>query len=263
MAEGLSRITVVTPSYQQGWALERCISSVLDQGYPDLEYFVLDGGSSDSSRSVLEAFDDRIDWWYSHPDGGQTSALREGFARATGEVLCWVNSDDWLLPGALHDVGSLMRDRHDVRFVYGDVVVEDRSGRVIRTRRETSFDWLTWLWRYNYIPQSSAFWRRSLYEEAGGIDVTFDLAMDADLWERMARISKPVHVPSVWSGICVYPEQKNQSLRARSDAEDTRIRERHLGRQPGWPEVCARRTAALVLRAVKRAGRMAARAIGS
>lgn len=227
----LPKISVVTPSYQQGDTLEDTIRSVLGQEYPNLEYIVCDGGSTDQSVSILTRYSDEIAWWVSEPDGGQTAGIKKGFDRATGEVMCWLNSDDEFAPGALMRVGHYFSEHPHVKFLYGDAELTDKDGVHLSFKRETPFSWFVWLWWYNFLPQPSTFWRAALYRQAGGLDAEYSLAMDADLWERMASISKPVHVPEMWSRIRIYPEQRNQAFRQQSDVEDSRIRERHLGRE--------------------------------
>src|SRR6266849_8649816 len=117
----LPRLSIVTPSYNQGGYLGQTIESVLSQDYPDLEYIVLDGGSRDGSVEIIRKVEPRLAYWRSSPDGGQTAALREGFERATGEVLGWLNSDDWLEPGALRTVGESFAAHPEVDIVHGDL----------------------------------------------------------------------------------------------------------------------------------------------
>lgn len=221
------RITVVTPSFNQAAFLERTLRSVLDQGYPDLEYIVIDGGSSDGSSVILDRYASRLSYLQSQPDGGQTDALIQGFDRATGDVLAWLNSDDVYEPGALAEAAAHFEQHTDDRFIFGDATWIDTEGAILRRKREMPFNRFIWLRTHNYIPQPSAFWRRSLYEEVGGLDRTFDLAMDSDLWIRFAERTRPRHVRRLWSQMRYYPEQKNIRLRSISDLEDERIRRRY------------------------------------
>ena len=124
----MPRITIVTPSYQQGRWLERSIRSVLDQGYPNLEYMVLDGGSTDASVGIIERYGDRLARWSSGPDGGQAAAVDAGWRSATGEILGWLNSDDFYLPGTLELVGRWFADHPDRGFVYGRCRLVDPDG---------------------------------------------------------------------------------------------------------------------------------------
>lgn len=211
------RITVVTPSYNQARFLEASLRSVHEQGYPNLEHIVIDGGSTDGSVEVIRKYADRLAYWVSEADKGQTDALIKGFLRASGDILAWLNSDDLYEPRTLWEVAEFFVRNPQVQFVYGDALWIDTGGRVLRAKKEIPFHRFIWLHDYNYIPQPSAFWRRGLYEAAGGLDLSFDLAMDADLWIRFADRTEPVHVRRIWSRMRLYPEQKNQRLRARSD----------------------------------------------
>jgi len=229
-----SRITIVTPSYNQARFLEATLRSVHDQGYPNLEHIVIDGGSTDGSVEILRRFEGKLAYWVSEPDRGQTDALIKGFSRATGEILAWLNSDDLYEPHTLWEVADFFSRHPEVHFVYGDAMWIDINGMVLKPKKEIPFNRFIWLYDHNYIPQPSSFWRREIYEAVGGLDPRFDLAMDADLWIRFAEKTKLVHVRRVWSRMRLYPEQKNQRLRAISDQEDEIIRSRYLSQESLW-----------------------------
>ncbi|MBW2084141.1 MAG: glycosyltransferase [Deltaproteobacteria bacterium] len=228
------KITVVTPSYNQARFLEATMRTVHDQRYPNLEHIVIDGGSTDGSVEIIRKYEDRLTYWVSEPDKGQTDALIKGFAHATGDIFAWLNADDLYEVRTLWEVSSFFTRNPEVQFVYGDALWLNAEGKVLKPKKEIPFSWFIWVYDYNYIPQPSAFWRRELYEAVGGLDPHFDLAMDADLWARFAERTRPVHVRRIWSRMRLYSEQKNQRLRARSDHEDQVIRERYLGREPIW-----------------------------
>jgi glycosyltransferase involved in cell wall biosynthesis len=194
------KISVVTPSYNQGPFLERTLRSVLDQqGDFELEYLVQDGGSTDESLSILERYRDRLSY-VSEPDGGQSDAVNKGFARATGEVVGWLNSDDVYLPGALDAVARALGPR-GARWCFGQCRVVDEDDREIRraiswyknrlSRRYTLRRLLT----KDFIPQPATFFRRDLLEQVGSLDPACHYAMDYDLWLRFARVSEPVFIP--------------------------------------------------------------------
>ena len=222
------KISVITPSFNQAYYLETTMKSVLDQGYPNLEYIVMDGGSTDGSRGILERYSDRLAYWVSEPDGGQTEALARGFGLATGEIMGWLCSDDLLEPNALFEVARTFVENPGWQVVYGDGQWIDAEGRPLREQKEIGFDRFVFMYDYNYLPQPSTFWRRGLYERVGGLDPSFDLAMDADLWARFAEHADIHHVPRPWSRMRRYPEQKNSKLRDESNVEDARIRARYL-----------------------------------
>lgn len=228
----LPKITVVTPSFNQGRFLEETILSIHRQNYPSLEHIIIDGGSTDESVEIIQKYASRLAYWVSEPDGGQTDALIKGFSKASGEIWAWLNSDDLYEPDTLWEVAEWFQNHPEDKFIYGDALWIDFHGRPLKFKKEIPFNWFIWLYGYNYIPQPSAFWRRELYEQVGGLDRFFDLAMDADLWARFAEVCSPVHVRRVWSQMRFYPEQKNQRLREKSNEEDRIIRQRYMQEDP-------------------------------
>lgn len=237
------RISVVTPSYNQGPLIEETLRSIHDPGYPNLEHIVIDGGSTDQSVEIIERYADKLAFWVSEPDGGQTHALRKGFEKATGDILCWLNSDDLYRPNTLFEVARTMEEKPEARFLYGDSMWVTLDGDVIRPKKEHGWNRFIWMYDHNFFPQPSTFWRRDLYEQVGGLDESFDLAMDGDLFIRFADVTKPIHVRSVWSHMRYYPEQKNVRLREQSNLEDVRIRARYLRDEPAVVRRAKRLTA--------------------
>jgi glycosyltransferase involved in cell wall biosynthesis len=228
------KFSIVTCSYQQGRYLDATLRSVLDQGYAGLEYIVIDGGSEDGSAEVIRAHEAALAYWVSEADRGQTDALIKGFNRASGEICGWLCSDDLLLPGALQRVADFFAAHPQVAAVYGDALWIDAAGGYIRPKREMGFNRFVFLFDHNYIAQPSMFWRRDLYERVRGLDRDFNLAMDADLWERFSRHTQIAHLPEYLSCMRYYPEQKTRAMRPQGRLEDTRIRARSgLARLPG------------------------------
>lgn len=246
------RITVVTPSFNQARFIERTIRSVLDQNYPNLEFIIVDGGSTDGSVELIRSFEGRLAHWVSEPDDGQTDALIKGFARATGEIQCWLCSDDLLEPASLAEVAGFFVENPDAEAVYGNSYWIDEHDRGLRPKKEHSFSRFIWLYQGNYLPQPSTFWRRGLYERVGGLDPAFHLAMDADLWIRFASETRIHFRPRPWSRMRHYPEQKNRRLRSVSDEEGRTINARYLGGMPAW-QLHAGRVTARGLRIVRKA----------
>lgn len=246
MKAELPTISIVTCSYQQGRYLDATMRSVLEQR-PAPEYLVIDGGSTDGSAEIIRTHAARLAYWVSEPDRGQTDALIKGFQRASGEVQGWLCSDDLLLPGALETVAHFFARHPDVDAAYGDSLWIDGEGRYLRPKKEMGFSRFALLFDHNYISQPSMFWRRRLYDKVGGLDPRFNLAMDADLWERFSRHTRIAHIPAYLSCMRWYPAQKTRALRSRSLEEYEEIRGRsQLGRQL-WP----------ALRGVARAQRVA------
>ena len=218
--------SIVTCSYQQGRYLEAAIRSVLDQQYANLEYIVVDGGSTDQSIDILRRYDDAITYWHSASDAGQTDALASGLDRATGELMGWLCSDDLLLPGALNAVAAFFDEHPEVDAVYGDALWIGSQGEFLRPKREIEFNRFIFHYDHNYIPQPSMFWRRRLYDNVGGLNRRFNLAMDADLWDRFSQVALIAHLPQYLSCMRYYPEQKTRALRAESSREAEEIRGR-------------------------------------
>lgn len=219
-------ISIVTCSFQQGRYLEQAIRSVIDQGYPALEYIVIDGGSTDGSAEIIKRHAPALAYWVSEPDRGQTDALIKGFKRSNGDILGWLCSDDVLLPGALAAVGEFFAAHPEAMAVYGDALWIDAEGRLLRPKKEMGFNRFVLLHDHNYIPQPSMFWRRALYDTVNGLNPEFDLAMDADLWARFSARTRIAHMPRYLACMRFYPEQKTRSRRAEGRREDGAIRGR-------------------------------------
>jgi glycosyltransferase involved in cell wall biosynthesis len=242
-------ISVVIPSFNQAEYLEAAISSVVDQGYEALEVIVMDGGSTDGSCRVIEAFSSSLAYWQSRPDGGQAAAIAAGFELATGELLTWLNSDDILLPGALHSNGRAYCGRPDADVFYGDHVVIDAGGAVVeRYKHPPYFNWLAWL-TGPYIAQPGTLFTRRIWEETGGVDRDMHCAFDYDLWYRfMDSRATFVHVGSFVSGFRIHARAKGAAQLARYAAEDAILRQRYSARLGSWSE---RKMARLLLGAMQ------------
>jgi len=186
------RISIVTPSYNQGAFLEATIRSVLSQDYPNVEHLVIDGGSTDESVSIIRRYADRLAYWVSEPDRGQSHAINKGFARSSGDLMVWLNSDDRLEPGALHAVAAEADRFKDAGAFVGEGQMVDTSGKVVYYRRpgELTFDgFARWLDGGDFM-QPSCFFRREAWEAAGPLDEHIHIALDVDLWLRMVKIVK-------------------------------------------------------------------------
>lgn len=249
-------ISMVTCSFQQARYLDQAIRSVLEQDYPRLEYIVIDGGSTDGSDAIIRRHAGALAYWVSEKDRGQTDGLVKGFTHATGEIHGWLCSDDLLLPGALHTVASFFQSHPDVLAAYGDALWIDGNGNFLRAKKEMGFNRFVFLHDHNYIPQPSMFWRSSLYEKVGGLDPAFDLAMDADLWDRFAGLTRIERIPHYLSCMRYYPEQKTRSRKSEGRVEDQTIRARsvHPLANRGLP--------GKLLRMAARCIRISARAVG-
>lgn len=181
------RISIVTPSFNQAPFLERTIISIHNQGYPNLEHIVIDGGSTDGSLEILRRYANRFHHWQSGPDKGQSDAINIGADHATGSHMTWINSDDLLLPGALHSLSRAMKEHPQADLIYGNQLEIDASDRVIKRLYTVDFDINDFLYEINIIVhQQSALWRTDLFRGIGGLKM-FRYAMDYDMTYRMYR----------------------------------------------------------------------------
>ena len=185
----LPSISIVTPSYQHGRFLEWTLRSVLLQKYPNLEYVVMDGGSTDETPAILKRFESQLAHLESAPDRGQADAIARGFTHTSGEIMAYLNSDDALAPSALDFVGRYFAEHPHIDAIYSHRVFIDESNRV------KSY-WIlpqhrNWMMkRWDYIPQETCFWRRRIYDQAGGIDPSFEFALDYDLFVRFMQLGR-------------------------------------------------------------------------
>ena len=185
----LPRISIVTPSYNQGAFIEQTIRSVLDQEYPDLEYIVIDGGSNDNSVDIIRKYSDALTSWVSEPDRGQSHAINKGFAQASGDIFGWLNSDDRLEPGCLEVVADAFMRNPETGVFVGHGRKVDTAGETVYYKKpdELTFERLCgWMNGGNFM-QPSCFFRRSAWESAGPLDEDIHIAMDVDLWLRMIK----------------------------------------------------------------------------
>ena len=179
----LPLISIVTPSFNQAEYLSACMESVLGQAYPRLEYLVLDGGSKDGSREVIARQAARLAYWASEADRGQASAVNKGWARAHGEILGWLNSDDQLAPGALEQVARAYRSNRAAAVIYGDIQEIDAHGRLVHLKHMAGFGVSSLLLGKN-MGQPGVFITRRAYEALGGLDETLHYALDFDYFLR-------------------------------------------------------------------------------
>lgn len=208
----LPRISIVTPSYNQGRFLEATIRSVLLQGYPNLEYFVIDGGSQDESLAVLQKYGAWLTEWRTEPDRGQADAINKGLALCTGEILGWVNSDDLLWPGHLLHMGALFAEDEAADLVYRDVALGPEPDRIIEVHRgrPTSFREMVSTGDIP-IPQQSSLWRRTLFNDVGPLNPKLHVLLDRDLFLRAAEHGTIRYAPGIGGFFRQHPQSKSSA----------------------------------------------------
>lgn len=219
-ASALPRISIVTPCFNQAAFLEETIRSVLDQNYPNLEYVVVDGGSTDGSLEIIKRYSDRLTWWVSQPDGGQYDAINKGFAHTTGDIMAWLNSDDKYLPWTFSVIADVLTTLPDIEWITSLFhLFWDKQGRAVSCEAHPGFSrqlvlrggtllgcgWPSWA----FMQQESTFWRRSLWSRVGGrIDTQWSLAGDFDLWMRFAQQAEVYSLPVPLAGFRRHDQQK-------------------------------------------------------
>ena len=220
------RISVVTPSYNQGQFLEETIRSVLLQGYPDLDYIIIDGGSTDGSVEVIKKYEPWLTYWVSEPDRGQSHAINKGWQRACGKILAWLNSDDTYNPSAIRCAVEALRANPGVGMVYSDMSYIDVSSKVIHRLRSQPYEFHKLLVD-NYVTQSTVFVRRGVLDAVGLLDETLHLIMDQELWLRIGRRNAVSYLPgTVLANLRIYPETNSNRLLVARYTEGLRLLDR-------------------------------------
>lgn len=189
------RITVVTPNYNQANFIEKTIQSVINQDYPNLEYIIIDGGSTDGSVEIIKKYEKSLAYWESEPDNGMYHAINKGFSKATGEIMCWINSDDVLWEKSLFNVAKIMSSNKHIHWLQGFPSVINEEGALIDQREQVFskyfFYWYQHEKSFAFVQQESTFWRKELWEKVGSsIDTNYTLAADFDLWMRFLNYKK-------------------------------------------------------------------------
>ncbi len=225
------KVSIITPSYNQGHFLEASIRSVLTQDYPNLEYILVDGGSKDESLQVIQQYADRLTWWVSEKDKGHADALNKGFSHATGDILAWLNSDDIYHPGAISEAVAFLQAHPEVGLVYGNANLIDDTGKPIGqfAAKQTSYKQM--LRGSVHIPQATTFFRADLWRAVGPLDLSLFFAFDYDLWVKLAKVSEIRYVPRVWADFRMHDLGKSVKNDDVCYPDMQRVYERETGRK--------------------------------
>lgn len=205
----LPKISIVTPSFNQAQFLEETIDSVLSQGYPNLEYIVMDGGSTDGSVDIIRRYSKHLSYWQSQPDGGQSVAINAGFERATGSIMGWLNSDDKLKPDSLETIAAELGGVQAPAWLIGGCEIIQLNGVCgLRIPEPLSADtFLNWEFG-SWFPQQSTFWNSGMWKLSGTLDVHLRYVMDLDIWMRMWRVALPKLTPQLLAVYRHHPQAK-------------------------------------------------------
>ena len=231
----LPLVSIVTPSLNQVAFIEQAITSVLDQDYPNLEYIIIDGGSTDGSVEIIRKYADRLVYWVSEPDSGHADAINKGFAKSSGEIIAWLNSDDVYLPGAITSAVQAFQKHGYPDLIYGDAYAIDEHGNPLGERRLTPMDRFDFLGNGNCLAQPATFWTRRIYDQVGGIDTNYYFQLDLDFYIKVVDAGKIKHVRGYFAKVRMQPEGKMTKADdvRKSDLvllRDRYIHERGLGR---------------------------------
>jgi glycosyltransferase involved in cell wall biosynthesis len=222
-------VSIITPSFNQARYIEATIQSVLTQDYSNIEYIIVDGGSTDETVEIIKKHEGRIAWWVSEKDKGQTDAINKGFARANGQILAWLNSDDTYEPGAISAAVKYLQEHPEVGMVYGDCNFINETGHVIGKFGSAQTDYRLLRQGYAHIPQQTMFLRADLWKQVGPLDPSFYFAMDYDLWTRLAARTQLKYIPQTWANFRLHTTGKTIAADDRCWPEMVRVHYRDGG----------------------------------
>jgi len=201
-------VSIVTPSYNQALYLEKTIRSVLNQDYENLEYLIVDGGSTDGSIEIIRKYEHRLSWWVSEKDSGQADGINKGLKQAKGEIVAWINSDDLYFPGAVSVMVDAFNQTPDMGFIYGDVLSIDGQGKVFNLMTFVPYH-LEDLMSFNIISQPGVFIKRDILEKTDYLDMSLNFLFDIQLWLKLSQYASFRYVPGITAAARYHPMAKN------------------------------------------------------
>ena len=203
-------VSIVTPSFNQARFLEATLRSVLEQDYPNLEYLVVDGASTDGSLEIIRRYASRLSWWVSEKDSGQSEAINKGLRRARGEFVGWLNSDDIYLPGAVSAAVAAFQSHPQAGLIYANARSIDMDGKPFNLMRARQYS-LQDLMAFQIICQPAAFMRRSILQQVNYLNPAYQLLMDNLLWMCMAQKAPILYEPQTWAAARYHDQAKNRT----------------------------------------------------
>jgi glycosyltransferase involved in cell wall biosynthesis len=230
--------SIITPTLNRGKFLEDCILSIRNQGYPFIEHIVIDGGSTDNSLDILKNHENAYNLkWISEKDEGCADAMNKGFKMASGDIVCWLDSDDTYLPGTINKIVDIFRKRPDIDVIFGDILIANQNGETIDFIRNTRFSAEDLIYIGLVLNPQAIFWRKGIQNKIGAFDKTFLRVADADFFIRMSlSVAKFYHTRDFLSVYRLHPQQLTKSLelcRAEEDVLAKKYKKKNLAY---WPE---------------------------
>jgi len=205
------RISIITPSFNQGHFLEKTIKSVLNQNYPDIEYIIIDGGSTDQSLDIIKKYERHLSYWVSEADNGQSHAFNKGLEHVSGDIIGWLNSDDIYLENCLFQVADYFNKHPLVDIVFSDYYFIDENDNIIKIRKEIPFRYKVYLWTQDcYHANCAGFFRRSVFDTVGGLNEALHYSMDYEYYLRCAESGARFgHQRGYWGAYRLHKKSKS------------------------------------------------------
>lgn len=234
------KISVVTVCYNMAQYIEATIKSVLSQGYPNLEYIIIDGGSTDGTQQIIEKYQDQLAYYVSEPDNGMYDAINKGFLKATGDIIAWINADDIYMPWTLHTINDVFTCFPETKWLGGKYAFLNENGTLAQIFPQTSIRCSKDIYNgwcregvLGPLQQESMFWRKELYTESGGLDTSYRYAGDFELWMRFA---KHANLTKIDLPLAAFRKRKSSLSKAGKEKYDFEI-EKAILTKPRYPNI--------------------------
>ena len=226
------KISIVTPSYNQAQFLERTILSVLNQNYPNLEYIIIDGGSTDGSVEIIKKYEKYLFYWVSEKDKGQADAINKGFEKSTGEILAWLNSDDLYLPETFFKVVKVLHNSPEADLVFGNIYFIDKNDKKIGELRLTRLNLSHFVFEGISLAQQAVFWTKDIYDKIGGINPYYQFCMDLDIFTRITDVGCLIYIREYLANFRIHADSKTSTNLDMWSVEHEEIVKRYLPLNP-------------------------------
>jgi len=215
------KISIVTPSYNQGQFLERTILSVLNQNYPNLEYIIIDGGSTDESVDIIKKYEKYLTYWVSEKDKGQSDAINKGFRKATGNILGYLNSDDTYTPDTFSKIANTFNKNPQIDLIYGDIHFIDGKDNKINDLKLTKLNFKNFIFENICLAQQATFWKKEIYDKVGGFNPNYYYSMDFDFFIRVSKIGHLMHLPEYLANFRLHQKSKTVTSKINTEKINT------------------------------------------